>query len=259
MDGDDTFYDLLAPVYELVYPDWEGQMQAAGALLDALVRAEADLPGRTVLDATCCTGVHALGLATRGYTVTANDRSPGAIARAQVEAQRRGLAVDWQVGDVRALGTRYAGRFAVVISADNALPHLPDDGALAAAIDSLVACAAPGGLILVTLRDFAAEPPGRHVIAARTAQLGDTTWTVLQTQENRPDASLVTLQVRAQRGQEPPNDHCVLTRYFPVSLARVQALLATAGCVAIRRVPSAYPQPVLLARRPATGAPPAAT
>lgn len=65
-------------------------------------QAVATLPPGTALDVACGEGRNALWLAEQGWAVTAIDFSEVAIDKARRIAERRGLAVDWQVADLAA-------------------------------------------------------------------------------------------------------------------------------------------------------------
>lgn len=163
------FYDALADDYHLVFTDWDASVARQGAALDAVIRHHARGPARTVLDATCGIGTQALALAGLGYRVTGSDLSPAAVERARREAARRHLEIDFHVADLRNLAAVVPGPFDVVVSADNSLPHLLTDAGLSAALESVLGRLRPGGLALITTRDYDAVQPGpprihpRHV------------------------------------------------------------------------------------------------
>jgi SAM-dependent methyltransferase len=95
------FYDELASLYHLVYPDWNASIERQAAALDAVIR-ECWPPVRTILDAACGIGTQALGLAQLGYHVTSSDLSPSAVARARREAVDRDLDISvWLYADSR--------------------------------------------------------------------------------------------------------------------------------------------------------------
>ena len=103
------FYDGLAPLYQLIYPDWHKSIAWQASVLDAVIR---ETWGRDVvadvLDVACGIGTQSLGLAKLGYQVTASDLSPDAVERAQREAQAQGLSIDFSVADVRAAFSHHA-------------------------------------------------------------------------------------------------------------------------------------------------------
>jgi SAM-dependent methyltransferase len=147
------FYDGLVDNYHLVYGDaWDAAVDERGAALDALIRSI--VPDATaVLDCSCGMGTQALGLAARGYDVVGTDISPGQISRAQREAARLGVTAQFSVADFRDL-SGVDGEFDVVLSCDNALPHLLDEGDLPQALAQTRSKLRAGGLLVVTMRDF---------------------------------------------------------------------------------------------------------
>jgi 2-polyprenyl-3-methyl-5-hydroxy-6-metoxy-1,4-benzoquinol methylase len=60
-------------------------------------------PGAVVLDAGCGSGQFAIAFAEMGCRVAAFDLAPEMIARAQVHAAERGVAIDWRVGDIETI------------------------------------------------------------------------------------------------------------------------------------------------------------
>lgn len=147
------FYDAFADDYDLAYGgNWDAAVDRQGAALDALVREV--VPGANdVLDCSCGIGTQAIGLAKRGYRVVGSDLSEGAIERARREARRLGAAVDFRVADFRDLGG-VPGEFDVVVSCDNAVPHLLDKRDVPRALEQMRAKLRPGGLLVITMRDF---------------------------------------------------------------------------------------------------------
>ncbi len=150
-----AFYDGLAADYHLVYGDrWDDAVDRQGAALDGIIGdllPHAD--GHRVLDCTCGIGTQAIGLALRGHRVLGSDISAGSLARARREAERLGAELAFTQADVRDLGAIDAG-FDVVISCDNALPHLPSDEDVTLALEQMHGRLRPGGLVVVSIRDY---------------------------------------------------------------------------------------------------------
>ena len=153
------FYDGLADAYHLLFADWDTSVRRQGAILDRLIVSQlgaaiGDTP-RHVLDCSCGIGTQAIGLALHGYHVHGTDLSPAAVARAQREAERLGVALTTEVADLRALDQLQAtGPFDVVLSCDNAIPHLLSDDDLRRAAEGMAAKLRPDGLLLVSIRDY---------------------------------------------------------------------------------------------------------
>jgi glycine/sarcosine N-methyltransferase len=170
------FYEGLAGDYHQLFADWRQSVERQGGVLEALLRRQGVPPPRSLLDCSCGIGTQAIGLALRGYTVHATDLSPASVARAEREARALGASLTTGVADMRTLDTQVPGRFDAVLSCDNAVPHLLTDADLDAAARALAAKLVPGGVLLVSIRDYdtlRAAPPvhlrARHRLARRPA------------------------------------------------------------------------------------------
>jgi len=98
-----AFYDRLAPLYHLVYEDWQASVGRQGEMLASLIAEHWGPGAHTVLDAALGIGTQALGLLANGFRVTGSDISVGAVARARREAAVRRLPLVSLVADFRAL------------------------------------------------------------------------------------------------------------------------------------------------------------
>ena len=94
-----AFYDDLAPLYHLIFEDWETSVGRQGAALSALIAEYWGADARAVLDASLGIGTQGLGLLKRGFRVTGSDFSVGAVTRARREAATRGLPLASLVAD----------------------------------------------------------------------------------------------------------------------------------------------------------------
>jgi glycine/sarcosine N-methyltransferase len=90
----------------------------------ALLEAQGVGLQSAVLDCCCGIGTQAIGLSSRGYNIVGTDISSRSIERARTEAKSRGLAIRFEVADLRMLSSQVKELFDAVISFDNALPHL---------------------------------------------------------------------------------------------------------------------------------------
>jgi len=148
------FYQQLARDYHLIYDDWNKAIERQGNALDRLIRAYTDGAPRDVLDCSCGIGTQAIGLAERGYQVHATDLSPAAVERATEEAKTRDLSISFGVADMRYLDRQVEGEFDIVLSCDNALPHLLTDDDLQSAVCSMRSRLRESGLLLISIRDY---------------------------------------------------------------------------------------------------------
>ena len=146
------FYDGYAADYHLVYEDWHAAVERQGEVLDRLIRTI--LPDAAdVLDCSCGIGTQALGLARLGYRVQGTDISERSLERARSEAARLGLDISFTVCDFRDL-TPVKGDFEVVLSCDNAIPHLLTDSDVSLALTAMRSKLKPGGLLVISVRDY---------------------------------------------------------------------------------------------------------
>lgn len=148
------FYKTLAANYHFIFADWHKSIARQSEVLDKLLRTAVGYDASSVLDCACGIGTQALGLALRGWNVHATDLSPEAVARAQTEAEALGLKLTFGVADFRALRQSVPGLYDAVIACDNAIAHLQTPLDLAQALDNMAGKLAPGGVLLLSLRDY---------------------------------------------------------------------------------------------------------
>jgi SAM-dependent methyltransferase len=247
-----TFYDELAPYYHLLYADWEASIALQGAALAAVLTARGVAPRARVLDAACGVGTQAIGLAERGYRVRASDLSPGAVGRARAELARRGLVADVRVADLRALRAAHAAAapFAAVLACDNAVPHLLGDAEILRALRECHALLEPGGLLVLSVRDYATIERRSPDLRPQAVQReGDRLRLAVQVWEWEGEE----YDLRLYLTEEGPDGTCATrvlrSRYYAVTIGRLLALLGEAGFVDAERVDSAFFQPLVIGRR----------
>ncbi len=150
------FYDGLSPEYrDNMGWDWDAAVRKEGAALNRFI---AKLLGPkdtySLLDCSCGIGTQAIGLALQGYQVHATDLSPGSIECASEEAARLGVSMTFGVADFRELGDTISDTFDVVLSCDNSIAHCLKEEDLNAALVSMKTRLKPGGLLLLSMRDY---------------------------------------------------------------------------------------------------------
>jgi len=248
------FYDALADDYHLIHRDWERSLHAQGEALDRLIAATLGPGRRRILDCSAGIGTQALGLAMRGHEVHAADISAASVDRLRHEAAARGLAVTAAIADMRALPDRIAGDFDVVLSCDNALAHMLAPGDLARAAAAMAAKTRPGGLVLVSVRDYDAILAERPAFVAPGLYDAPSEERIMfqlwRWQEDAPiyDVRLFLLIANGEDWRV----HHYRTRLRAVTRAEVSAALGDAGLGEIAwheadAVP--FHQPVVTARR----------
>jgi SAM-dependent methyltransferase len=255
MSRPEDFYDALAPFYHLIFPDWEASIARQAAALDEVIRAETGAAGeRTVLDLACGIGTQALGLAALGYRVTASDLSPGAVRRLRDEAARRGLGIDAKVADMRGARDAHGRAFDVVLCADNALPHLLTDGEILDALRDFRRCTAPGGICLVSIRDYESidlQTARMHPHGVR--EENGARWVIFQVWDPRPPLYETSMYVVEDRGNANVQTRVMRATYYALPVPRLLELMREAGFDDVRRLDGAFYQPLIVGRRPAHG------
>ena len=151
-------YDAFSADYDH-FVDWSSRLAAELPFIEH--RLEAAGAGR-VLDAACGTGMHAVALARRGYTVVGADLSAGMIDRARANAAAAGTDGRFDVAGFGELGERVGGGFDAVLCLGNSLPHLLTAADVAAALTDFADCLSPQGLLLIQNRNFDAVMADRN-------------------------------------------------------------------------------------------------
>lgn len=100
------------------------------------------VPGRA-LDLGCGEGRNAVWLAACGWAVTGVDFSSVGIGKARALAERSGVEVDWQIGDLTAWEPAETYELVLVFYV-----HLPPEQ-LGAVLDRATRALAPGGTLLI--------------------------------------------------------------------------------------------------------------
>ena len=97
------FYDRMASLYHLIFPDWDASIQRQAGQLAGIIRERWGEGVRSLLDVSCGIGTQVIGLARQGFSVTASDLSERAVARAKDEARRRAVEIDFSICDILGL------------------------------------------------------------------------------------------------------------------------------------------------------------
>lgn len=245
------FYDELAPLYHLVYEDWEAAVARQGVALASLIVEHWGVDARAVLDAALGIGTQALGLLARGFHVTGSDLSAGAVRRARREAMARRLPLVSMVADFRALPVRSA-TFDVVVVGDNSLAHLNSEAEIQAALAECFRCVRRGGGCLITMRDYGSPQPTGTV---EVRPYGERFWEgrryhVRQVWTwNGPKYELSFEFTPADAGGATAT--IVKSSFLATPVERVAALMRAVGFSNVERLDGRFFQPVLVGTRPA--------
>jgi SAM-dependent methyltransferase len=247
-------YDDIADLYHLIFQDWDASIERQAAQLTDIIRGRWGASVRSILDVSCGIGTQAIGLASRGFAVTASDLSPQAVARARLEAQRRGVTIDVSVCDMRACHDHHARQFDLVISADNSITHLLDDDELLTALRQMYECTRPGGGCLLTVRDYDREERGVGLVKPfGIREEGAKRYLIFQVWDFAgPIYDLAMYFVEDDRSSAALTTRVLRTRYNAIGTNRLLDLMRAAGFIAAERLDGHFYQPVLVASRPAS-------
>jgi SAM-dependent methyltransferase len=252
-DSVTAFYNQLAGEYHLLFADWDQSVRRQAEILDRLIAAQLGPAPQRVLDCSCGIGTQAIGLAGRGYAVHGTDLSAAAVERAAREAARLGVQLTTGVADLRHLET-VEGSFDVVLTCDNALPHLLTDDDLHQAARGMLEKLRPGGLLVASIRDYdrlLAERP--RTDAPRLFDTPAGRRIVFQVWDWHPDAPRYTVQhwiVRETDGAWQTSQ--ISTVYRAIRRDELGTILAEAGFREVTWLQpdaSGYYQPIVTAHR----------
>jgi SAM-dependent methyltransferase len=246
-----AFYDDLAHDYTALHADWPSSVRWQGETLDTLIRGELGDTPQAVLDCSCGIGTQAIGLALRGHDVLATDLSPRSIERARHEAASMGAALTFGVADFTRLAEQVDGTFACVLSCDNSVAHLHSAEDLERFAAGVAAKLGPGGLALVSLRDYAvlwAERAGGHPVRVGPGTISFQVW------DWDDDGGAYELAQFTLRGEgESWQTACRRTRLRALRRDELCDAIGAAGLTGVRwRTPeeTGYYQPIVTARKP---------
>jgi SAM-dependent methyltransferase len=245
-----SFYDRLAPHYHLLYGDWERSGGEQGKALSSLLHELGVGLADPIHDAACGIGTQTIGLASLGHNVSASDISPGAGERLTTEIQARGLEVPFQVDDFRVLQSIPSGTLAAVLACDNSLPHLLSDAEIAQAFSAWWHRLRPGGVVVVSVRDYAAIPRVNPDVRPYGLHHHEgIRFLAVQVWEWDGEHYDLSIYLITEGRDGQCQTQVFRSRYYAVPIDRICSLLAEAGFVEIQRRDDVLFQSVLAAAR----------
>lgn len=241
------FYDQLAPLYHLIYQDWNASIVRQGIQLSKIIKSEWP-KSKSVLDVSCGIGTQALALAQNNYLIKASDLSKPSIERAKNEANNRNLKIEFSVCDMRKVFSFHGSGFEVILSADNSIPHLLSDSEILATFKQFFDCLKPGGGVLLTVRDYQIEERGKNIFKPYGVRIDNQMRYVLYQiwdfTENQYDLSFYFIKEDLNSGSVQTN--VLRSKYYAISTTRLCELLQEAGFKGVNRMDGVFYQPVIV-------------
>jgi ubiquinone/menaquinone biosynthesis C-methylase UbiE len=244
--GTKNFYDQIAPLYHLIYTDWDSSIARQAKALDGIIRLTG-ISVRDVLDVACGIGTQSLGLARLGYRIEASDLSPSSILRARRESTKRSLKIKFSVGDMTRLNRFYGRNFDMVMACDNALPHLLTDQDISRAFTEAKKCLRPGGIYLISVRDYdSLSKSGTQFKSYGTRKTKDgicRLFQIWQFKGTQYDLALYTIE---QGPGQVTKTRVARATYNAVGIRHLKLLMNKAGFNRVKRIDNLFFQPVLV-------------
>jgi SAM-dependent methyltransferase len=246
------FYAELTPLYHLIYPNWEKSMEQQASALDSVIKETWGEDTSTVLDVSCGIGTQSLGLAKLGYLVTGSDLSTDEVERAKQEAKARGLSIPFSVADMRKAYNHHTRQFDLVISCDNAVPHLLTNEDILTAFRNMFQCTRPGGGCIISVRDYESEDlTTTHIKPYGIRKKDGVRWVLFQVWEPKGQTYDLTIYFIEDRGGSQCQTHALRSTYNTIGIPELMGLMTQAGFVDVNRLDGRFFQPLIIGKRTA--------
>jgi len=251
MDITQIFYDNLADQYDKLFLDWQAATHEQAAILQRIFSGSGFSHAARILDCSCGIGTQAIGLARLGYHVTASDISDRELAEARKRARDNGVAIRFEHADFCALQDVFTEQFDIVVTMDNALPHMLSKEALEKAVRSIIGQARPGGIVVASIRDYDSilesrppySPPYIHK-TGKGQRVSFQTWTW-----NEDSYRLIQYIIEDEGELHASKFECC---YRAIRREELKDLLLAGGCTeVIWKFPeeTGFYQPIVIARK----------
>jgi SAM-dependent methyltransferase len=242
------FYNQLSPYYKYLFRDWNASVERQAAILDEVIREYFGWNVHAILDAACGIGTQTLGLAQKGYQLTASDLSESEIERARSEAARRNLRVDFFIADMRTLQQTIQKKFDLVIACDNAVPHLLSDEEILQAFRQFYLITTDVGGCMISVRDYDVMERGSRQLYPRTVHdVPQGKVVVFDCWEFEGDFYTITMYIVEDTGGANAITHVIRGgRYYCVSIPTLERLMVETGFKRVVTIRERYFQPLIL-------------
>jgi SAM-dependent methyltransferase len=149
-------YDhLLGRVYSWIIGDFEAAYRSNTELFSTLGIHSAD--GAVAIDLGCGPGNQSVPLAEAGFNVTAIDFCDDLLA--ELERRAGDLPIRVVNDDIRKFAAHVSAAPQLIVCMGDTLVHLPNSDSARTLVSGVVAALCPGGIFIVSLRDYSGPPP----------------------------------------------------------------------------------------------------
>jgi len=152
---------------------------------------------------------------------------------------------------MKRLYDQHCRAFDVVLACDNSVPHLLSNEDILTAFQQFYQCTNPGGLCLVSVRDYAAMDLSSrtqiHPYGVR--DVADVRYVLFQVWDLKPPLYDTTLYIIEQRQHGEPTVHATRATYYAVSIQVLIQLMEEAKFQAVRRIDGVFFQPVIIGHK----------
>ena len=247
----ESFYDRLSPYYKYIFHDWNASVQRHANILDEIIHEYFGERVHQILDAACGIGTQTIGLAEKGYQMTASDISAGELEKARWESDRRNLNIDFCIADMRALQQTLPTKFDLVIACDNAIPHLLSDDEILQAFREFYKVTTDYGGCMISVRDYdVMERGGRRIYPRTVHDVADGKIVVFDCWEFDGNFYDITMYIVEDTGQQTATTHVIRGgRYYCVSIPVLEGLMNEAGFKTVITLRDRFFQPLILGRK----------
>ena len=243
-----SFYDQLSPYYKYIFQDWNVSVNRQATILDGVIHEYFGKNVHSILDAACGIGTQTIGLAQKGYRLTASDISEGEIEKARLEASKRNLNIHFCAADMRTLQQAFQTKFDLVIACDNAIPHLLSDDEIRQAFEQFHQITAESGGCIISIRDYdAMERGGTKLYPRQVHDIPRGKIVVFDCWDFDGDFYDITMYIIEDTGQAIVRTNVVRGgRYYCVSISKLEMLMKDAGFKTVVTLRERFFQPLLI-------------
>lgn len=216
------FYDQWAEYYDSMTRFSERVLSEK----NILAQWQQKLACRQVVDAGCGTGLHAVGLALLGLSVTAIDPAEKMLKQAAEQAETYGVNIRFVGATMQTLHRVVApGSQDAVFSLGNTIPHLLTNRSALAAFRHIHQCLKPGGAFVVQLLNYDKILQQQERIISVTREKDLRFVRFYDFLKSRLRFNVLISDEQAQ----PASHHLFSTELYPYRKKQLQTLLRQAG------------------------------